>query len=309
MAAFFIWVEANFLEAIMKKIIVVLLFVIFLVSPVKIQAASGAISATVSAILANDLFEYARDFIVYGKQLYEAVESTIALKDQVEHWIRNEERYLKNLKSIMDVRSFNDFMGWFNRTLYISQEAERIYNGMGIKIGGKNYGLTDIDEIPDAIRNEYVDRHWDDMTEEERYKAYTSLGLAPSNYFYLKTWQNRTEDIKKRFVAAREMHADELEEAADRNNAILEEYSEEDRDEDNEIDSNKIAMNSHATQMQIEMVLRDLSLSVDDLKDYLVTRDQENKFVPNTPMPSVDWNYNPFQQISNGKTKDSYKGF
>jgi hypothetical protein len=289
----------------MKIILLVFAFVFYLVFPMQIYAGG----AGTAAILAQQLIHYALDVGYQAKELYESVQSTIHLYDQVQHWIRNEERYLKNLKSIMDVRSFNDFMGWFNRTLYIERESERIYNGMGIKIGGKNYGLTDIDEIPDAIRNEYVDRHWEDMTEEERYKVLTSLGLSPSNYFYIKTWQNRNEEIKKRFISAREMHADEFEEAAARNNAVLAEYSDAEREGDKEIDSNKIAMNSHSTQMQIEMVLRDLSLSVNDLKDYITTRDQENKFIPNTPMQSVDWNYNPFQKISNGKTKDSYKGF
>jgi hypothetical protein len=289
----------------MKIILLVFVFALFLVFPMQIYAGGAAAAAATVAFQVQEMIDHILIEAQWVIQLADNVKQIKHLFDQLEHLKRTEERYMKNLKSIMDVRSFNDFMGWFNRSLYIEQEAERIYNGMGIEIGGKNYGLTDIDEIPDAIRNEYVDRHWEDMTEEERYKAYTSLGLAPSNYFYLKTWQNRAEEIKKRSISAREMHADELEEAADRNNAVLAEYSEESED----IDSNKIAKNSHATQMQIEMVLRDLSLSVDDLKDYITTRDQENKFIPNTPMQSVDWNYNPFQKISNGKTKDSYKGF
>jgi len=183
--------------------------------------------------------------------------------------------------------------------MYIEREAERIYSGMGIKVGGKNYSLTEIDEIPDALRSEYVDRHWGDLSESERYKVWTDMGLAPSNYFYMKTWQKREEDLKKRFVAAREMHADELEEAADRNNSVLEEYSEESED----IDINKILKNSHATQMQLEMVLRDLSLSIDDLKDYIVTRDEEMKTPPTAMMPYNGWNNPVFNPVSDMKVK------
>jgi hypothetical protein len=284
----------------MKKILLVFAFVFFLIFPVFPGGETGLNSTLLSI---QDWGRWALEKTYYIQQAEDMVMSIKHLYDQLEHLKRTEERYMKNLKSIMDARSFSDFMGWFNRSLYITQEAERIYNGMGVKIGGKNYGLTDIDEIPDALRNEFVDRHSGDLTEEEKYRVWTRLGLAPSNYFYLKTWQNRSEEIKKRFIAAREMHADELEEAADRNNAILAEYSEESED----IDSNKIAKNSHATQMQIEMVLRDLSLSVDDLKDYIATRDQADKILPNPMMPSENWNRSSFSPITNGKTKERFE--
>jgi len=285
----------------MKKLtVVILLFAVCFFLPVSVYA--GGVATVV-----NQIAQFGMDEIWQGKELAESVKSAERLYDQLQHLIRTEERYLKNLRSIMDVKSFDSFMGWFNRSLYISQEAERIYSGMGIKVGGKAYDLAEIDQIPDALRSEFADRHYSDLSESERYKLWTDMGLAPSNYFYLKTWQKRGEDLKKRFIAAREMHADEIEEAADRNNAVLEEYSNDDRDDN--LDSNKIAMNSHATQMQIEMVLRDLSLSVDDLKDYIVTRDEEMNTPPSPVAPYSGWNNPVFSPIADMKVKSKNLDF
>jgi len=284
----------------MKKFLLVFVFAFFLVFPIQVyaMAAIGGFGLETTQLLG-----WAADLMAWVKDAEQMATQIDHLYDQLQHLKRTEERYMKNLKSIMDVKSFEAFMDWFNRSMYIEREAERIYSGMGVTVGNKKYSLHEIDEIPDALRNEYTDRNWDSMSEEERYKVWTTLGVSPSNYFYIKTWQKREEDIKKRFIAAREMHADELEEAADRNNSVLEEYSEESED----IDSNKIAKNSHATQMQIEMVLRDLSLSLDDLKDYIVTRDQEDKTLANPMRPSESWNSNYFKPITGAKVKDDFK--
>jgi len=287
----------------MKKVFIFFVIFICFVSPVKVHSASAGVAALVAMIYAQDGVKYAIDKIFQVKQLAEDVASTVHLYEQVQHWIRNEERYLKNLKSIMDVRSFSDFMGWFNRSMYITRESERIYNDMGVKIGGKYYGLSEIDEIPDAARNEYADRHWGDLSESERYKAWTSLGMSPSNYLYMKTWQGRNEEIKKRLLTSREMHAEEMEDAASRNNDLLSQYSTSNED----IDSNTIAKNSGASLAQIEMQLRELGLTLDDFMAYVVTRDQEDKVLPNSMMPSESWNRSLYKPITNGKSKDNFE--
>jgi hypothetical protein len=258
----------------------------------------AAVSGVLGLMQATNVAHYATVVASWVQQAKDFVE-------QIDHMKKAAKRYYNNLKAIMDVNSFQGFMDWYNRSLYIEQEAMRIYDSMGVRIGGKKYDLTDIDKIPDALRNEFTDPHWGDIAEEETYAIWRNLGLSPSNYFYLKTWEKRNEDIKKRFVAGREMHGDEIEEAAARNNDVLKEYSDPFRKED-DIDSNKIAMNAHSTQMQIEMVLRDLSLSLDDLKDYIVSRDEANKVHPNAMVPSESWNINYFKPITGGRAQNSF---
>jgi len=287
----------------MKKFFLVFALALFLVFPLQVHAGSFVGAGILGAIFAQDAVEYAIEAVYYAKDIIEAVQSTMALKEQVEHWVRNEKRYLDNLRSIMDVRSFDDFMGWFNRSMYISRESERIYSDMGVRVGGKYYDLTEIDEIPGNIRNDYIDRHWGDFSEEEKYKAYTKLGLAPSNYMYLKTWQGRNEEIKKRLLTSREMHADEMEEAADRNHSLLSDYSTS-RDD---IDSNTIAKNSGASLAHIEMQLRELGLTMDDFMAYVVTRDNEDKLLPNAMVPSENWGRSPYRPIADGSAKDSFR--
>jgi hypothetical protein len=288
----------------MRKFFAALLFAASVALPAGAHA-SAIIQAGQTAILSAIEMSTAAQVVNSGLQLAEDIKQTVDIYNQLQHWIRNEERYMKNLLSVVDVRSFSDFMDWFNRGSYIARESERIYGDMGVSVGGKNYRLSEIDKIPDAIVNEYFDRDWHYLSEEERYRVWTSLGMAPGNYIYMKTWQNRNEEIKKRIVASREMHLDELEEAASRNNSVLSSYSSPSED----IDSNMIAKNAHATQMQIEMALRELTLSLDDLKDYIVTRDQADKILPNGPMPSADWNYDPFKPITDGSAADYWYTF
>jgi len=291
----------------MKKFFIFLLLAACIVLPARVHAsaaAEAAQTAVLTAIAESTAGHWFLDIAYQAKQALNEVEQLYDLYEQLQHWIRNEERYLKNLRSIVDVRSFSDFMDWFNRKAYIARESERIYGDMGVKIGGKRYSLSDIDKIPDALYSEYTDRHWGDISEEKRYALWKSLGLAPSNYFYMKTWQSRNEDIKKRIIAARDMHLDELEDAASRNSEVLSSYS----SPSDDIDSNMIAKNSHATQMQIEMLLRELILSTDDLKDYMVNRDELSKIPPNTPMPSSDWDFSLFRPLTDGNSADSWFG-
>jgi len=289
----------------MKKFISAFVIIFFFAFPVRVYSASAGISALLAMIYAQDGAKYAIDKVFQVKQLAEDVMSTMHLYEQVQHWIRNEQRYIKNLMSIMDVRSLSDFMGWFNRANYIARESERIYSNMGVRIGGKFYDLSEIDEIPDAIRNEYTDRHWGDLSESERYKAWTSLGMSPSSYLYMKTWQGRNEEIKKRILTSREMHLDEMDEAVSRNNDLLRDYSFPNED----IDSNTIAKNSGASLAHIEMQLRELGITLDDFMSYIVGRDEAYNTPISSQMPYQGFNDPIFSSISGGKSNNSFTDF
>jgi len=287
----------------MKKFFIVLLLAICFLSPVKVHAGSFIGAGILAMIYEQQIVQFVMDKAYQIKQAIDDAASVYQSYQQLQHWIRNEERYLKNLRGIMDVRSFEDFMGWFNRSMYISRESERIYGDMGVRVGGKYYGLSEIDEIPDAVRNEYADRHWGDLSESERYKAWTSLGMSPSSYLYMKTWQGRNDEIKKRLLTSREMHLDEMEEAAYRNNSLLADYSTSNED----IDSNTIAKNSGASLAHIEMQLRELGITLDDFMAYVVTRDQEEKVQPNAMVPSENWNRSLYRPIANGTARDNFE--
>jgi len=80
-------------------------------------------------------------------------------------------------------------------------------------------------------------------------------------------------------------------------------------EESEDIDINKILKNSHATQMYTEMVLRDLALSLDDFRDYIVTRDELANTPPSGFIPYRGWTNPVYSPISNGKFKDKPKDY
>jgi len=288
----------------MKKFFIALFFTICLVSPVKVYSASAVGSAILAMIHEQQIVQWLMDMGYQIKQAADDALSVYQSYEQLQHWIRNEKRYLDNLASVVNVRSLGGLMDWFNRAGYIARESERIYSNMGVTVGGKHYDLSEIDEIPDALRNEDVDKHWGDLSENERYKAWTSLGMSPSNYLYMKTWQGRNEEIKKRLLTSREMHLEEMEEAASRNDDVIGSYA------NGDIDTIKIAKNSGASLAHIEMAIRDLTVTTDDFVSYIVGKDQEAATPPTPMMPYDGWNNTVFKPITDrGNSKNNFENF
>jgi ribosomal protein L18 len=134
--------------------------------------------------------------------------------------IRAEQRALENLKGITSVNSFDEFMNWYNRQLYLERQAENRFKNLGIKIGGKNYKLADIDKIPDAATNQYVD-YWDDFSPEQRRQMWLNLGMTPANYTYVQAWKAKEKEIADILLTNREVVNEENMAAMERNNKIL----------------------------------------------------------------------------------------
>jgi hypothetical protein len=121
----------------------------------------------------------------------------------------------------------------------------------------------------------------------------------------MKTWQGRNEEIKKRLVTGREMHLEEMDDAASRNNDLLRDYS----FPNDDIDSNTIAKNSGASLAHIEMQLRELGITLDDFMAYIVGRDEAANTPISPQMPYKGFNDPIFSPIANGKSTNVFTDF
>ena len=287
----------------MKRITFFIAFVFFFSSPYFVHAGGAAGAAIAESIFLQDMIQYAADLAIQGKQVYEMVESVLTAKEQLENIIASEKRAIKNLKSVLDVRSFGDFMNWFNRQIYLSQKAEASYSELGVSIGKNNIKLSEIDKIPDALRNTFHDPFDKDFTEEEKYQMYTQLGLSPSNYMYLKTWQVEGEDLTKRIMTYGGIFSEEAEEAAWRNREIMDKYMNSSEDSP---DANEIAKQSGLSLAQIEMAIREQNNLLMLLHKWLLVKDKENSMPPSPPRLSPDYKQPMFERITGGSGRSSY---
>jgi hypothetical protein len=188
-------------------------------------------------------------------------------------------------------------MQWQNRQLYMEQEVEQRFNNLGIQVGNKTYGWAEIDQIPNAVNNQFGSPYWDDFTEEQRQEMYYKLGLSPANYHYVKAWQNREESIAKNISFRKDILNDEKSRTASGYKNIIGQY----REQNEKLDTNEILKNSHITQMQTEMVLRDVATQMAEKNEYDLARDKLLGAPPNPPRLSDRRNDQPFTSITEGQ--------
>jgi len=293
----------------MKKLLKVFVVVFFVACPLRVHAVGAAAAAAESlgaaAIVATLEKNHLIEIVEFAAT---AAETAKTAKDTYENFLKLKEAERKawnNIRSVVDIRSVEDFMKWTNRTMYLAREEEYYYSQMGVQIGGNTYKMHEIDQIPDALRNSFRDP-WDkDYTEEEKRDMWIKLGLTPGNYNYMKTWQERNDKIAKRIMTYSDIFAAEAEEAAERNQNIMGKY----QASSDTLDINEISKEAHITAMNTEMAIREQTRLMIEMHEYQLSRDRMNEQLSTPPKKSDFWGENPFGNISGGQGSNSYENW
>jgi len=279
----------------MKRTAKIFLIALAIAFPIRAHASGAVVAAGTAAIIASDWAMQVINIVEYVKSAYNAYETAKNSYEQLQNMIDAERRALENLRSVVDVRSWKDFMNWSNRQLYLARESEYYYDQMGVSIGGETIKMREIDKIPGALRNEFRDPRNDDYTEEQKRDMWISLGLTPGNYTYLKTWEDRNDKIAERILTYSQIYHDEHEEAAARNKEFIDNYKKVNED----LHQNEIFKNIHITSMTQEMLLREQNRLMVELMEYELSRQKMAATPPSPPGRSHIWDENPFGPISN----------
>jgi hypothetical protein len=297
----------------MKKFFKVLIIAFFVVCPSRVHA-SGllAAGATIAAEAAGSAAIVAALEQIHAVEIIKFISTAKETADTARDTYKNlqklidaEKRSLKNIQSIVDIRSVSDFVNWTNRTMYLAREEEYYYNQMGIKIGNNTYKMHEINQIPDAMRNSFRDPYDGDFTEDEKRDMWIRLGLTPGNYNYMKTWEERNDKIAKRILTYSDVFADEFEEAAERNQNIMDKY----RESGDDLDINEIEKEAHITAMNTEMAIREQTRLMVEMHEYQLSRDRLAAIPPSPPKRSDFWDEDPFGSISGGHGVNNYENW
>jgi len=197
----------------MKRFFLLLLVVVFLPAQIAHSQLSVIDSAVELAIHESRL-----DQVFYYAQLVsQAMEQVVQIKNQIEQTAYIANRAMQNLTSA-DINSWDDFIDWYNRQLYLERMTVESFENMNVTIGKKNYKFTDIEGMVDGFNDTYIEYWNKEFTEEQRREMWLTLGLTPANYAYVQPFRARGRELAREFLAASSIQNNEYMNNAQRNN-------------------------------------------------------------------------------------------
>ena len=280
----------------MKKISV--FFVVLLLTVFTFNANAQGFPVIDAILNTTTLGNGIESAIHFAQQIYQTVQSVQEMYSQTQLMIKQAERAVKNIMSVTDIRSFDDFMRWTNRQLYMAQDIEGRFNNLGVVIGGKKFSARDIDDIPGALRESFDDSYWSSQfTESQRMEMYSKLGLSPANFMYLQKWKQREDEFAKNAQFMSEINEEELQKAADMYNALAEEYAISNED----MDINQIMKNMHITNMRTELAIREMLVQMAKKNEYDVAQSKLGAVPANKPRLPDTYDADYWEPIAEGK--------
>jgi hypothetical protein len=120
-----------------------------------------------------------------------------------------------------------------------------------------------------------------------------------TRWIYVKKWGKRVDDFTKKMQVEGDILRAENESAAERYARLMQQYS----DPNAEIDLNEIAKNMGITLMQLELLLRELSIQMAERNAYDIAKDKLGEKAGNPPRLSGTYDSEPWGSITEGVGK------
>lgn len=279
-----------------KSRVLAVMGVLFLMPIMETKAQMLVTAPVLEAISSSAQIENAIKYALMVQQQVQQIEQAY---NQFQNMLRMEKMAMDNLKSVSKVSSYGDFMKWYNRQLYLERKSEEKFMSMGVSIGGNNYTMKNIIEIPNALKTQFVDHDFSKaLTPQERKKLWADLGLHPANYVYLQTWQERNKKIGAFLATSFSDVTAENEETAKRYEALSAAYdADKDKAEDEKLSEKSLLMDGNKLQLEANLI----GLKANELKaaeiEFNYNKHMEENAPPNAPHISETFNESPFVPI------------
>ncbi|GMO54504.1 MAG: hypothetical protein Ta2G_13470 [Termitinemataceae bacterium] len=241
-------------------------------------------------IMGNDAIQKG---LYYAETIKQQVETAINSYNQVMTLYRMEERAIKNLMSVKDIKNPKEAMNWFNRQLYLEQQAEKRFTSIGVSVGGTKFTLSEIDELPAALKSAYVDPLSTTFSPEEQKRIWVEAGLSPSNYAYIQTWSEREKNLAKTIIGKSNTAAEETKAAAQRNKEIMTNVATDTGD----MSEKQLGQYSLEVQVDTNNALHALSYDIAEKNELEATRQKLAERAPNPPRLSESYNSDNFDKL------------
>ena len=281
--------------------------VIFAVALSRTEAQMAVIAPSLDFVLNNT---YAAQVIYHAQSIGQMVENAANTYNQFQNLLRMEKMALNNLTNVADIRSWDNFMDWYNRQLYLEKQTEERFLNMGVKIGSETYRLSDIEDIPAALASgasNFLDTWTNGLSEQQQREMWLNMGLSPANYAYVQTWKAREQEFARNIMTKRAVINEENMSAMENNNRILARLEEDQSLPDDQRMGEKEMM-GYTLQVMIDTnrVMRQMAYDQAEANEHTLAQARLENTPPNPPDLSERWNTSTFGQISDheGTTED-----
>jgi hypothetical protein len=271
----------------MKRFFLMSLVVVFL-SATTTHAQVSIVSAPIlEAIQQNVAIEQTAYWLQQAVDMALQIEHLVTMVENTGKQVQNQ---VQNLGNIGDIHSYKDFMDWYNRQLYLERKTEETFSNMNVTIGKKDYKLADVEGMAYGFDDTFV-KYWDkEFNEEQRKEMWANLGVTPSNYAYIQTWQEREQKIAREFLAARAIHKEEYKRDMERNNEnmdALEKDKYKSDDDPTKMGEKGVAVINAETNISSNKILNDINGNLVDIKEKMAVDMYQNRAPSGAPPMSV----------------------
>jgi hypothetical protein len=248
----------------MKKFLFVLL--VFVLLP--FQAAFSQALVFDAALDALTTTSVVQDIAQYIQQVFEWIEEGERWASQVQHYYRQVEsmieqskRAMQNLETANDIKSWSDFMDFYNRQLYLERSAMESFDKMSVQIGNKTYKLTDIEGMAHGFDETYSDKWNKEFTEEQRRKMWYKMGLTPANYAFVQPFREKAREIAIQGLTSVEVQNEWYMRNMERNNERLQKIEADAlKDTDDKMGQNEVMQMLLESSIESNKVLNDIAM-------------------------------------------------
>jgi len=286
----------------MKRFLLLLVVVLTPCVTVYGQGAALTFDALVHSLLAATGAEQA---IAWAQSLANDVMQLENTYQQIKLMEENAERAIQNLKSLQDVDSWEDFMDFYNRQLYLERKTNQAFDNINVKIGKKQYHITELESMAYGFNESYVE-YWDnEFTEEQRRAMWLELGMTPSNYAYVQPFREKARQLTKANLTAagiqNEWYMRNMEANNKRKEKLLADATESKKDKDSQ--NPKFILGSKEIMMMILESLLDTNKVMNDMAlDQAIVREQQGindllKQAPDAVPDMSQWTGNEFSEF------------
>ena len=285
----------------MKKLKGILLM-IFLIS---CSFSHAQLVASIPILESFAALDYVEKGIYYAQSIAQFVESATNSYNQFQLMVDAQKKAIQNLRGIADIKSWDDFMSWYNRQLYLERQAENKFNNVGVKIGNKSYNIQNIADIPNAIKHNFGTDYWDsEFTEAQRKQMWTNLGLTPANYAYLKTWEARLDPKKKEFLFRSEIQNESYMKDMEMNKIIIDKLAlDKSMPDDDKVREKELLSMIVETTLRNNKATNDIAMMMAENQELQAILMYKDEMVDDIPPISSAWYAEPFRQLERNGTK------
>jgi hypothetical protein len=233
----------------------------------------------------------------FAQQIAHQVAEIEHFATQVEHMKMQAQQAVQNLASIKDIDSWDDFMAFYNRQLYLERKTGEAWDNMNIKIGKKDYHISDISGMADGFNDTYVEYWNNEFTEDQRKAMWLELGLTPSNYAYVQPFRARAnEHMKQGLTAVGIQNEWYMRNMASNNERKAKLAADKDKKTEDKLGSKEITMMILDSLMETNKVMNDIAMNQAYEREEKANQAALDK-TPKTNPKISDWSIKGYEEL------------